>query len=253
MLTRILYIAAEAGEIIRNGFGGNINIEYKTNESNLVTDIDKKAESKIIDFVKTEFPTHNIISEESGTLNNSSEYTWIIDPLDGTTNFAHGLPIFSVSIGVQKNGITQWGVVYDIMRNVFYTAELGSGSFADDKKLQVSSNDNLAHSVLATGFPYNVKDNPLLAVKHFSDFLVKTRTIRRLGSAALDLCYIASGVFDGMWDSRLGAWDICAGQLILEEAGGLATDYIGEKIDYDNVQILASNGKIHSKMMEILQ
>ncbi len=252
MLAKILFIAQTAGEIIRDGFGENFQIEYKTNESNLVTEIDKKAESAIIDFIRTEFPTHNILAEESGSLNNSSEYTWVVDPLDGTTNFAHGLPIFSVSIGVQKSGITQWGVVYDVMRNVFYSAELDSGSFADDKKLQVSDNSNLSHSILATGFPYDISEHPNKAIKYFNDFLVRTRTIRRLGSAALDLCYVASGVFDGLWELKLGAWDICAGQLILEEAGGLATDFKGNNIDYNNIQIIASNGKVHSEMIKIL-
>jgi len=252
MLSKILFVSQIAGEIIRDGFGKNISIEYKTNDSNLVTEIDKKAETAIINFIQTEFPTHNIISEECGALNNSSEYTWIVDPLDGTTNFAHGLPIFSVSIGVQKNGVTQWGAVYDVMRNVFYSAELGSGSFEDDKKLRVSSNANLAHSVIATGFPYDIKDNSNEPIKHFSNFLVKTRTIRRLGSAALDLCYVASGVYDGLWEMKLGPWDICAGQLILEEAGGKATDFIGNKIDYNNIRILASNRKVHDDMMKIL-
>ena len=143
MLNKIIEIAKEAGQIVREGFGKNLDIEFKTNESNLVTQIDKASEKKIIDYVKKEFPTHGILAEESGESKNTSEYVWVIDPLDGTTNFAHGLPIFSVSIGVQKNGNTITGVVYDIMQDIVYSADSGGGAFANNKRIKVSSNSKL--------------------------------------------------------------------------------------------------------------
>ena len=177
----------------------------------------------------------------------------MIDPLDGPTNFAHGLPIFSVSIGVQKNGETICGVVYDVMRNAMYSAEKNSGSFLNGKKIKVNNNSDLSRSVLVTGFPYDVAENPLNAVEKFSAFLKKTRAIRRLGSAAIDFCYVAKGVFEGFWEVSLNPWDICAGKLIVEEAGGIVTDFNNREINIDSKQILATNKLVHQEMLEILQ
>src|SRR3989339_1431836 len=225
MLDKVIYIAREAGEVLRGGFGKNFSIEYKTNVANLVTEYDKKSEKIIIDFIKKEFPTHSVLAEESGSHESTGEYLWVIDPLDGTTNFAHGLPIFAVSIGVQKNGETICGVVYDIMRDEIYSAEKGSGSFRNGMKLKVSSNDDLRKSVLVTGFPYNIAENPDHAFERFIASLKAARAVRRLGSAAIDFCYVASGVFDGFWEVHLHPWDICAGKLIVEEAGGVVTNF----------------------------
>lgn len=253
MLDKIIEISREAGEIIREGFRKNISIEFKTNESNLVTNVDRKAEEAIINFIKKNYPTHSILAEESGEQESGSEYCWVIDPLDGTTNFAHGLPIFSVSIGVQKNGETIYGVVYDVMRNVLYSAELNSGAFANDKRIKVSENKILRESVLVTGFPYNVSENPYNAMEKFNAFLKVSRAIRRLGSAAIDFCYLADGVFDGFWEVHLNPWDICAGKLIVEEAGGIVTDFENNRINIFSKQILATNGKVHSQMLEVLK
>ncbi len=253
MLQKVINIAEEAGEIIREGFKSNISIEYKTDLSNLVTNIDKASEKHIIDFVKKEFPFHSIIAEESGLHNNSSEYKWVIDPLDGTTNFAHGLPIFSVSIGIQKNDETIYGVVYDVMRKTTYAAEKGSGAFENNKKISVSNNDQLEKSVLVTGFSYDVKQNYVKPMEHFTSFLTKTRAVRRLGSAAIDFCYVANGVFDGFWEADLNPWDVCAGLLIVEEAGGKTSDYQGNKLELNSKKFLATNGKVHKKMLEILK
>lgn len=252
MINKVIELAKEAGEIIRDGFGKKFLIEYKTNSSNLVTEVDKKSEQFIINFIRKEFPTHSIIAEESGTQKYSSEYVWVIDPLDGTTNFAHGLPIFSVSIGIQKNGKTLCGVVYDVMKNILYTAELGSGAFADSRKLQVSSNDDLGTSFLVTGFPYNIKENPDFAIERFVAFLKCSRAVRRLGSAAIDMCYVADGVFDGFWEVFLNPWDVCAAKLIVEEAGGIVTDFDGKEATIFSKQFLATNGKIHKQMIEVL-
>jgi|YelNatPaOPRAMG01_1025707.scaffolds.fasta_scaffold00075_41 myo-inositol-1(or 4)-monophosphatase len=252
MIEDIINIAKEAGSIVREGFGKQLKIEYKTNETNLVTDIDKASEKLITDFIKKKYPTHKILAEESGESGSSSEYLWVIDPLDGTTNFAHKLPIFSVSIGLQKNGETIAGVVYDVMRDIVYSSELNSGSFANGEKLMVNQNDLIGHSVLVTGFPYNVAENPDNVIQKFAAVIKASRAVRRLGSAAIDFCYVASGVFDGFWEVSLFPWDMCAGKLIVEEAGGLVTNFSGNKINIYSKQILASNGKIHKSLMEIL-
>ncbi len=253
MIQDIIDISHEAGEIIRDGFGKNFGIEYKTNESNLVTDIDKASEKHIKEFVQKKYPSHSILAEESGESKNHSDYLWVIDPIDGTTNFAHGLPIFSVSIGLQKNNETIAGVVYDVMQNITYSSEKGSGTYENSKKIFVSKNDKLSHSVLVTGFPYNIADNPENALEKFASLTRAARGIRRLGSAAIDFCYVAKGVFDGFWEVYLHPWDICAGKLIVEEAGGLVSGFNGEEIDIYTQKILATNGAIHNKMIEILK
>lgn len=254
MINEVKYIAKKAGATVKEGFQKKIQIDLKTNESNLVTEIDKKSEQEIIGFIKRNFPDHGIIAEESGMENNKAEYVWVIDPLDGTTNFAHGLPIFSVSIGLQKNGETIAGAVYDVMRDAMYWAEKGKGSFVNDKQLHVSENGNLRRSCLVTGFPYDVAEHPKPILKIFGDMIVSSRAVRRLGSAAIDFCYVAEGVFDGYWETFLYPWDMCAGKLIVEEAGGVVTDFKGNKTGPDGFlnQILATNGQIHERMIEII-
>ncbi len=253
MINDIIQIAKEAGEIISGSYRQNFGIEFKTNHTNLVTEVDKRSERHIIDFINKKYPAHGILAEESGGDYKDKEYIWVIDPLDGTTNFAHGLPIFSVSIGVVKNNEIIAGVVYDVMRDCLYSSEKGSGSFCGNRKLLVSNNDLLAHSLLVTGFPYNISENPDNAIELFAAFLKSSRAVRRLGSAAIDLCYVADGIFDGFWEVNLNPWDICAGKIILEEAGGLFTDFTGNKRDIFNRQTLASNGKIHQRMMKIIE
>ncbi len=253
MIEDIIQISKEAGELIRNAFGKTHSIEFKTNELNLVTETDKASEKLITEFIRKKYPSHGILAEEGSEMNKSAEYLWVIDPLDGTTNFAHGLPIFAVSIGLQKNGETIAGVVYDVMRDVVYSAEKSSGSFENRRRIQVSKNDNLGHSMLVTGFPYDVKDNPDKAYERFIAFLKEARAIRRLGSAAIDFCYIANGAFDGFWEVSLHPWDICAGKLIVEEAGGIVTDFDGNKIDIYSKRILATNSFVHQKMIDVMR
>ncbi len=254
MIQDVINISKEAGEIIRKGFGKKFNIEYKTNEINLVTEIDKASEKLITDFVKKKYPAHSILAEESGEYKNKdSEYRWVIDPLDGTTNFAHGLPIFSVSIGVQKNGETLYGVVYDVIQDIIYSAEKGNGSFANSEKLSVSSKDLLGHSLLVTGFPYDIADRPKYIFELFEAITKSARGVRRLGSAALDLCYVAKGALDGYWENSLHPWDFCAGKLILEEAGGIVTDFKGNAIDIFSKQILCTNKLIHQQLMDLIE
>ena len=252
MLNKLIEIAKEAGQTVRHGFGKTLEIEFKTNESNLVTQIDKASEKKIIDYVKKEFPSHGILAEESGVSKNTSEYLWVIDPLDGTTNFAHGFPIFSVSIGVQRNGLTIAGVVYDVMKDIVYSAESDSGAYANNKRINVSLNDKLQRALLVTGFPYNIAENPDNAFERFIALTKASRGMRRLGSAAIDFCYVANGVFDGFWEVYLHPWDICAGKLILEEAGGIVTDFRREPVNIFSNKILATNKHIHDQMVEVI-
>jgi len=253
MIDDIIEISKKAGSLIREGFGTAFKIEYKTNESNLVTEIDKASEELIINFIKGKYPSHSILAEEGGDVRKDSEYLWVVDPLDGTTNFAHGLPIFSVSIGVQKNGETIAGVVYDVMRDIVYSAEKGSGAFANSDKINVSKENKLEHSLLVTGFPYNVAENPEGAFERFTTLTKKARGIRRLGSAAIDFCYLASGVFEGFWEVYLHPWDICGGKLIAEEAGGIVTDFHGNSIDIFSKKILATNNQIHKQIIEVME
>ncbi len=252
MINDIINIAKEAGELIREGFGKSFKIEFKTGENNLVTEIDKASESLIVNFIKKNYPSHGILAEEGGSENSNAEYIWVIDPLDGTTNFAHSLPIFAVSIGVQKNGETIVGVVYDIMSDIIYTAGKKSGAFANEIKIKVSDREILSQSMLVTGFPYDIKDNPGKAFERFELLTKESRAMRRLGSAAIDFCYVAKGVFDGFWEVHLHPWDICAGKLIVEEAGGMVSDFKGKPIDIFSKKILSTNGKIHNQIIKLM-
>ena len=252
MLDKVLEITREAGELVREGFGKDFSIEYKTNESNLVTEIDKKSEALIVSYIKKNFPDHGILAEEGDVENTNAEYLWVIDPIDGTTNFAHGFPIFAVSVGLQKNGKTICGAVYHVMQNNMFFSELGSGSFCDAKRLTVAQNGNLRTSLLVTGFPYNIDENPDNAMEIFNAMVRNSRGMRRLGSAALDVCYVAAGCFEGFWEVNLHPWDICAAQLILEEAGGLATDFNGKPASIYSGQYLCSNGRVHQEMLALV-
>lgn len=253
LIDDVIDIAKQAGQVVREGFGQNFRVEFKSSETNLVTEIDKKSEKLIIDFVKKQYPSHGVLAEESGGERQDSEYVWVIDPIDGTNNFAHGLPIFSVSIGVQKSGETICGIVYDVMRDVAYTTELGGGAYANGRKIGVSLNDNIKHSMLVTGFPYDVSDNPKNVYEIFGGFLKLARGIRRLGSAAIDFCYVAEGVFDGFWEVHLNPWDMCAGVLLVEEAGGKVTDFSGKRGGIFAPEVLATNGRVHETMLETIR
>lgn len=253
MIDDIINISKEAGELIRSKFNTNFSLEFKTNESDLVTEVDKASEKIIVDFIRKKYPSHGIITEEGEALTSRSEYNWVVDPLDGTVNFAHGLPIFAVSIGVQKNDEIIAGVVYDIMQNVIYLAELNNGAYENERKIKVNENANLRRALLVTGFPYDVNENPENALGKFVAFTKAACGIRRLGSAAIDFCYVANGVFDGFWEVHLKPWDMCAGKLIVEEAGGLVTDFDGSKINIFSKRILASNGRVHKAMIEVLK
>lgn len=248
----IEFIAKSAGSYIRDNFKGKFAVEQKGSEINLVTEVDKNAEKMIIDFIKKEYPTHGIIAEESGKENLNAEYKWLIDPLDGTTNFAHGLPIFSVSIGLMKGDEIIAGCVYDVMRDAIYLAESGGGSYCNGKKITVSKESDLKKALLVTGFPYDIANNPDKVLERFTHIIKKSRGVRRLGSAAIDFCYVAEGAFDGYWEVFLNPWDMCAGILIVREAGGKVTNFEGKDMSPFERKMIASNGYLHNELLKAI-
>jgi myo-inositol-1(or 4)-monophosphatase len=254
MLEIAIEAALEAGKYLKENVGNIRHIERKDGqETNLVTEIDKQSEQMIIEKIKQYFPDHDFLCEETGKHNVKSDYRWIIDPLDGTVNFTHGLPLFCVSIGLEYKGTIQLGVVYDPSANELFTAERGKGAFLNNRRMQVTKTNKLIESMLVTGFPYNVRENPDHALEHFTNFLMEAQAIRRLGSAALDICYVAAGRFEGFWEVNLHPWDVAAGVLILLEAGGTWTDFHGLSTSVYNPQLLASNGSIHKEMIRVLK
>lgn len=245
--------ALEAGRFLKMSVGKIKHIERKQGqELNLVTEIDKKSEEMIIRKIKQRYPHHDFLAEESGSHEQRSDYKWVIDPLDGTTNFTHGFPMFCVSIALEVKGEVVLGVVYDPNADELYSAEKGKGATLNGKPIRVSTVSKLIESILVTGFPYTIKDDPDEILRHFGNFLVEAQAIRRLGSAALDLCYVAAGRLDGFWESSLNPWDMAAGVLIVEEAGGKFTDYRGFPSSIYKKQLLATNGLIHEHMVGIL-
>ncbi|MBM4167309.1 MAG: inositol monophosphatase [Ignavibacteria bacterium] len=253
MLNIAIESAIEAGKFLKQSLGKIKNIERKSGEErNLVTNIDKQAEKMIVQKIQQHFPLHNILAEEGATGNKNSDVCWIIDPLDGTTNFTHGFPIFCVSIGVEKNGELICGVVYDPNRDELFVAEKNTRATLNGKKISVSTTDKLISSLLVTGFPYNITENPMNCVQHFQHFLYEAQAVRRLGSAALDLCYVACGRFDGFWEVALNPWDMAAGVLLIKEAGGSISDFYGKQHNIFQKEILASNGLIHQEMLKVI-
>lgn len=255
MLNVAIEAALDAGKYLKYNIGKVKNIERKRGEeTNLVTEIDKQSEALIIKKIHQHYPSHAILGEESGASETTSEYRWVIDPLDGTTNYTHGLPIYCVTIGIERNGEVIAGVIYDPNLDEMFTAEKGKGAFLNGKKIRVSTSGSLINSLLVTGFPYNVKENPDRVVEHFVTFLPVAQGIRRLGSAALDLAYVACGRLDGYWEVFLNPWDKAAGIIIVREAGGTVTNFAGNELDVlYNPNILATNGLIHAPMLEIIQ
>lgn len=254
MIQLAIEAAREAGTFLKSSVGGVRQIERKFGqERNLVTEIDKQSEEIIISRIRNQYPDHDFLAEESGGHDKKSDYRWIIDPLDGTLNFTHGVPIFCVSIGLEVKGEVVLGVVYDPNLDELFTAEKGRGAFLNQKPIRVSTTSTLIESLLVTGFPYTIKDNPDNAVQHFVNFLMEAQAVRRLGSAALDLCYVAAGRFDGFWEVALSPWDVAAGVLILQEAGGKFTDFHGNPSAIYTKRVLVSNGLIHQKLVEVLK
>jgi myo-inositol-1(or 4)-monophosphatase len=254
----LLHIAIEAakhaGAFLRNNVGKVYEIQQKAGqERNLVTEIDRKSEEIIIQTIKRHYPSHTILAEESGAqTDHSSKYKWIIDPLDGTTNFTHGLPVYCVSIGLEHNEEMILGVIYDPNLDELFTAEKGRGAFLNGKRISVSKTSTLKHSLLVTGFPYNIVENPNHAIERFVNFLMHAQAVRRMGSAAIDLAYVAAGRYDGFWEVALNPWDMAAGALLVQEAGGKLSDFAGNSFSVYQREICATNGLIHEEMISVL-
>jgi myo-inositol-1(or 4)-monophosphatase len=219
-------------------------------EIDLVTAADLKAEAFLLDAIQAEFPNHRVISEESGVWDGDPDHVWYIDPLDGTTNYAHGVPYYCVSVAYAVKGVVQLAVVYNPQMGESYTAGRGQGAWLNGAPLRVSAAAGLDQALLLTGFPYDVRTNPANNLDHFGKFMLLSQGVRRLGSAALDLCFVAAGRFDGYWEIRLKPWDIAAGGLVVEEAGGVVTNLAGDQ-DYLSTpcSILAANPIIHPQML----
>jgi myo-inositol-1(or 4)-monophosphatase len=254
MLQVAIEAALEAGKFLKMNVGKIRHIERKDGqETNLVTEIDKKSEQLIISRIKQHFPNHDFLGEEYGSAEVKSDYRWIIDPLDGTVNYTHALPIFCVSIGLEYKGEIILGVVYDPSMDELFTAEKGKGAWLNKKRIEVSKKTKLIESLLVTGFSYNVNEHPEPSVTHFRNFLAEAQGIRRLGSAALDLCYVAAGRFEGFWEGVIRPWDMAAGVLIVSEAGGKWTDFRGFPSTVYKEEILATNGLVHEQMAAVLK
>ena len=246
-------VAKEAGKIQMSHFGNISSLEKKSTNYDLLTEADKQSEDYIIKQISLKYPLHSILSEEWGETNNNSEYKWVIDPLDGTTNFVHNLPIFAVSIGLQQHNRTICAVVYNPAADKCFYAEKDKGAYLNKNKLFVTSSTTLSNSLIATGFPYLHDNRYDLSFEIFKELYGKTRGIRRLGAAALDLCFVAMGRFDAFYEFELKPWDICAGSLIVSEAGGVVSDWNGLKAPDSGVRILASNNKVHCEIIEVLK
>ena len=244
--------ALKAGQMLRENIGQSSEISYK-GAIDLVTNFDTQAQGVIFDHLSSCFPDHDYLAEEGLSQKKGAEFRWIIDPLDGTTNYAHHFPVFTVSIALQREGEVVLGLIYDPMREEIFSAVKGEGAFLNGKGVRVSAVDDLNRSLLATGFPYDVRVSEVNNIAHFNNFLTRVQGIRRCGSAAMDLCYVACGRFDGFWELKLSPWDMAAGALIVQEAGGLISDFQDGEFTIYGAEILASNGLIHKQMVEVLQ
>ena len=244
-------VHAGAGELSRF-FNQSFKVSTKEGINNLVTEADHASEKAIIEVVKKNFPDHSILSEEVGAIAQDSNYKWIIDPIDGTVNFAHGIPLCCVSIAIEHNGDMILASVYNPNMNELYFAEKGKGATLNEKRIKVSEKNKVINACLVTGFPYTYLDAPNGPLQIFERFIRKGIPVRRLGSAAIDLCWVAAGRFDGFYEHKLEAWDSAAGYLIVEEAGGKVTDFKGEKFSVYQPHVLATNGIIHDEMIAVI-
>ncbi len=252
MLDFAVRVARDAGRLLRDRLGTNIHVGHK-GAINIVTDVNLASEQLIREAVATYYPRHEVLAEEGGLSESRSDYRWIVNPLDGTTNYAHGYPVFCVSIALEHKGEVMLGVVYDPMRDELFTAERGGGAALNSRPIKVSATSDLMQSLLSTGFPYDIRTSTFTNLDHWSNFALNAQALRRDGAAALDLCYVACGRYDGFWELNLAPWDTAAGALIVEEAGGRVTDFEGNAFSNYKPQVLASNGLIHQRMMEILK
>jgi myo-inositol-1(or 4)-monophosphatase len=248
--TTLIKAAERAGGIVKQYYGSHFQISNKEGVNNLVTEADHAAEKAIMEIIRNDYPDHYILSEESGDMPTSSSFKWIIDPLDGTVNFAHGLPLCCVSIGLEQDGNMLMGAVFNPFFNEFYFAQKGYGATLNNQNIHVSAETKVEKSCLVTGFPYTYLEQPNGPLEVFSRLIRKGVPVRRLGSAAMDLCWVAAGRFEGFYEHKLNAWDSAAGFLIVQEAGGKVTDFSGAPYSPYQPQIAATNGKIHEELLQ---
>lgn len=245
-------VIEKASKTILKNYNKIAKISYKKGHFNLVTNVDHEVEKLILQEITSQYPTHSIIAEESGTKNKDPNYKWFIDPIDGTTNFAHGYPCFCISIAFSKNSILEFGLVKNPLTGELYSARKNKGAKLNGKPIHVSKIKKLKESLLATGFPYDRKKSISNNFKNFSNLTLMTQGVRRDGSAALDLCYVACGKLDGFWETKLSPWDTASGVLILKEAGGKVTDFKGNDYNIFTDKIVATNGLVHSELIKQL-
>ena len=244
---RMAEIAREAGVLLMEFFRRRVKIEYK-GDADLVTEADRSSEKLILERIRAYWPDHEVIGEEGARIETGGDYRWYVDPLDGTTNFAHGFPVFCVSLGLTFRGKRNAAVLYDPTRDELFAAEFGKGAYLNGQKIEVSKTAKLAQSLLATGFPSHKRHkNPNIYFYH--QLTLRTHGVRRAGSAALDLACVACGRFDGFWEFNLNAWDTTAGILIVEEAGGKVTGFQGQPLEITDRDVMASNGFIHADLV----
>ncbi len=250
-LETAIIAARAAGALQKQRFCGEFVIRHK-GETDLVTEVDQESEALIVATIRSRHPGHDILAEENEYLPLNSGFTWVVDPLDGTTNYAHGIPWFCVSIALEIEGLVSVGVVYHPMLEQLFTVIRGEGAFLNGERLTVSSREPLKQALLATGFPYDRAVDPDNNFDNFFKFQLAARAVRRFGAAALDLAYVAAGRLDGFWESKLHPWDVAAGLLLVEEAGGSVSGYVGEPCRIRHHRIVASNGRIHQEILAIL-
>jgi len=245
--------ARAAGHLLKSELPLSRRIAYKGSPTNLVTEMDARAEELIVGRLAAAFPDDAVLGEECGATAGRSGRRWIIDPLDGTTNYAHGFPTFAVSIGLETDKRVELGVVFDPNLDELFVAERGRGATVKERPLAVSTAATLDESLLATGFPYNIREAKDNNLTEYAAFSVRARAVRRMGSAVLYLAWLATGRLDGYWELRLGPWDVAAGSLLVEEAGGRVTNLTGGALDIDAPALVASNGRIHDAILAVLQ
>lgn len=251
MKTIAIEAARQAGAILSEYARKGFRVRHK-DTLNLVTDADTHSERAIVEAISRAFPDHLVLAEERGQAGSDSPFKWIIDPLDGTTNFAHGFPAYAVSIGVEYQGRCILGVVFDPTREELFVGEAGGGATLNGKPIRVSRTPKLDGALLVTGFAYDIRVSKQNNLDHFANFAVRAQGVRRMGAAAIDLCYVACGRFDGFWELKLKPWDTAAGSVIVEEAGGRLTDFRGGPFSIYGLELVASNGLIHEAMVEVL-
>ena len=254
LLNIAIRAARSAGDYIVRKMNKIPDLHIETKSTNdFVTEVDRQAESRVIETLLKAYPNHGILAEESGEIKGSEDFRWIIDPLDGTTNYLHGFPHFAVSIACQLNGRLEHGVIYDPLKQEIFAASRGDGATLNNRRLRVTNIKSTKGALLGTGFPFKHHDELETFLKLFNEFFTTASDIRRAGSAALDLAYVAAGRLDGFWESGLQSWDVAAGALIVREAGGLVGDYNGDEHYLDNGQIIAANPRVFGDMLRKIQ